>query len=130
MIDQNQTPEMLLQRSLAQYHSLKEEVEIKQSLLDSLRDRLLETLKVNTMEGKRAIFGQGEYQAVVSKRMGSIRFNYESYILDMIGEAAIKEIDDIKACLKDGSATSKYADQAKSVFSLQIVKGTPKNDSD
>lgn len=130
MSDQISTTEQALQQSLQEYHSLKEELETKQARLDSLRDRLLMNLKTETMEGKRAIFGSGEYQAIVTKRMGNIRFNYDAYILDQIGEAAIKEVEQLKQIVKDGSGTSKYVDQAKSVFSLQIVKGTPKNDSD
>jgi len=85
-------------------------------------DKIKSTWKLDKMEGRKKTVPVEGYDIIVTKRNGSVKFDYEKFIEDELGADAVGEIEQIKTLAKEGKADSKYIEVGEGSVAVEIVK--------
>ena len=87
-------------------------------------EKIKDLMKVDSIKGKREIMTAGDFNLIVMKKAGNCKIDYERYIEEVVGQEANKELEKLKALVKEGKADSKYITVGKEVVSCELVKRT------
>ena len=116
--------EKTLEEHLEYAYSMKQQKEEAEKEYKLSMDRIKDLMKVDGVERKREILTAGDFNLIVMKRSGQVKIDWERYVVDTVGEPAMKELEALKALAKEGKADSKYITVGKEVVSCEIVRRT------
>ncbi len=101
---------------------MKEQKEEAEKEYKLAMDNIKAALKLDKQEEKKKTYIASEYNLIVTRRNGSVKFLYDKYIEDNDGVEAIAEIEQLKALAKEGKADSKYIEVGDGSIAVEIVK--------
>lgn len=122
MAEKDVSKERDVNELLAYAFDMKQQKEEAEKEYKLAMEKIKAAWKIDAMEGKKQILSAGDYNLIVTKRAPSCKVDWESWAVDMVGETAFKELEQTKALVKEGKATSKYIDVGKEVTAVEIVK--------
>jgi len=122
--DKKASAERTIEDELAYAYEMKLQRDEAEKEYKLSMDRIKSAMKVDGVTGKRQILTAGDYNLIVMKKSGAVKIDWEKWAEDVVGPAAVKELEAAKALVREGKADSKYVSVGKEVVSCELVKRT------
>lgn len=122
MAEKDISKERTTEELLAYAYDMKQQKEEAEKEYKLTMDKIKGIFKLDAMDQKKVSISAGDFNLLVSKRSGSCKVDWETYVADQMGDKAVKELEQTKALVREGKATSKYIEVGKEVLAVEIVK--------
>lgn len=103
------------------YASIKATKDQAEKHLKEAGDKIKRLLNADRMEEKKVSKQIGGHTVLLTRRAGSVKIDYERYIVDVVGEKELQQLQAEKEAVKRGELESKYIEVGKDSVSLEVI---------